>query len=126
MNLDPLQRAVTDTQVERLCTAMNLLRKMDSEMPAQLVCSLFYIASHNYCHKQAVEEDLQLTVAAGSRNTDWLSDDHRLNKPGLGLITKQRDPNNGRRLQMVLTPKGQVLVDQIKDVLYGSSLEAEE
>lgn len=124
MNLDPLQRAVTDPQMERVCTAMSLLRKMDSEMPAQLVCSLFYIASHNHCHKQALEEDLQLTVAAGSRNTDWLSDDHRLDKPGLGLITKQRDPNNGRRLQMVLTPKGQVFVNQIKDVLFGNQQKA--
>ena len=121
MNLDPLRRQVTDEKAERVFEAMNLLRKFDSEMPAQLVCSLLYIASHNGAHKQALEEDLELSVAAGSRNTDWLSDDHRLiSKRGLGLITKTQDPDSRRRLALTLTPKGLVLMDQLKSILFDS------
>ena len=119
MNLDPLRRTVTDPSMDRIFLAMNLLRKFDSEMPAQLVCSLLYIASHNGAHKQALEEDLELSVAAGSRNTDWLSDDHRLeSKRGLGLITKIRDPENKRRLALTLTPKGHMVIDQLKEILF--------
>ena len=118
MELDPLRRDVTDQTAERIFVAMNVLRKMDSEMPAQLVSALFYIASRNECHKQALEEDLGLSVAAGSRNTDWLTENHRLGKRGLGLIIKERDPSNKRRLMLTLTPKGEELIQTLKDILY--------
>ena len=59
--------------------------------------------------------------AAGSRNTDWLSENHRLGKRGLGLIVKERDPGNGRRLVLTLTPKGELLIDELKEILYGRS-----
>ena len=118
MELNPLRRDVTDQRSERLFVAMNVLRKMDSEMPAQLVSALFYIASRKDCHKQALEEDLNLSVAAGSRNTDWLSENHRLGKKGLGLITKERDQDNKRRLILKLTPKGELLIQQLKEILY--------
>ena len=120
MNLDPLRREVTDEKAERIFEAMNLLRKFDSEMPAQLLCSLFYVASHSHCHKQALEEDLGLSTASGSRNTDWLSDEHRLEKPGLGLITKRKDDSNKRRSELALTQKGWVLMDQLKSILFDS------
>ena len=94
------------------------LRALDHEFPAQLLSTLLYVASHKDCHKQALEEDLNFTTASGSRNTDWLSNQHRLNKPGLNLIVKEKDPGNGRRLQLRLTVEGQVLVDQLKEILY--------
>jgi DNA-binding MarR family transcriptional regulator len=97
---------------------MDLIRLMDSEMPAQLVSCLLYIASHKDCHKQAMEEYLNISVASGSRNTDWLSKKHRLGKPGLNLITKERDPSNGRRLVLKLTNKGEQLIKQIRTTLY--------
>ena len=120
MNLDPLRREVTDEKAERIFEAMNLLRKFDSEMPAQLLCSLFYVASHANCHKQALEEDLGLSEASGSRNIAWLTEEHRLKKRGLGLITKTTDSSNGRRLELALTAKGWVLIDQLKSILYDS------
>ena len=118
MDADPLQRSVTDPTIERVFLAMNVLRKLDAEMPAQLVSALFYIASHNGCHKLAMEEDLCLCKASGSRNTDWLSRQHRLGKRGLGLIIKERDPFNGRRLVLSLTEKGELLIAQLKSILY--------
>ena len=94
------------------------LRGLDDEFPAQLLSTLLYVASHDCCHKQALEEDLSFTTASGSRNTDRLSATHRLNKPGLNLLTKEADPGNRRRLQLKLTPQGQVLIDQLKGILY--------
>ena len=117
--MDPLRRGLTNDNAERLLKVVNLFRLLDREMPGQVIASYLYVASHNHCHKQALEEDLDLTTASSSRNTDWLSDQHRLNKPGLGLIKKEQDPANRRRQQLSLTSRGEQLLKQIEDLLYG-------
>ena len=92
----------------------------DPEMPLQLQLTFLYIASHDGCHKQAMEAALGYSNAAGSRNTDHLAEIHRYkNKPGLKLISKERDPSNLRRYQLVLTKSGKQLVDTLKEQLYG-------
>jgi DNA-binding MarR family transcriptional regulator len=91
---------------------------MDREIPGQLVSAFLYVAAHNPCHKLAMEEDLGFTIASSSRCADWLSDVHRLNKPGLGLIKKERDPFNQRRIVLRLTRKGELVAKQLKEVLY--------
>tara|TARA_B100001057_G_scaffold415750_1_gene433431 strand:+ start:52 stop:390 length:339 start_codon:yes stop_codon:yes gene_type:complete len=107
MNIDPLKRQVTDPNIEHAFTALNLLRRLDSEMPAQLVSFLFYIASHNGYHRQALDEDLGLSVAAGSRNITWRADAHIMRgREGLGLIIKGKDTVNDSRLLHRLIPKG--------------------
>ena len=116
--MEPLRRQVTDPKIERLLKAINLLRLYDREFPAQLMSVLLYVASHDNCHKQALEEDLNISMASGSRNTDWLSKQHRLNKPGLDLIKKCIDPSYKRRQVLSLTKKGEDLVNQIKEILY--------
>jgi DNA-binding MarR family transcriptional regulator len=85
-----------------------------------VILTFLYVATHNKCHKQALEEELGLTTAGGSRNTDWLAKVHRLNKPGLDLIIKEVDPSNRRRLQLRLSPKGESLVKQIEVLLNGN------
>lgn len=98
---------------------MNLLRLLDREVPAQVLATFFYVAAHNNCHKQAVEEDLQFSTAAGSRCTDKLTDQSWINKPGLDLIIKEKDPANRRRQQLRLSLKGRALIHQIEEILYG-------
>jgi DNA-binding MarR family transcriptional regulator len=115
---DPLKRAVTDVQMLKLMKAFELLRLMDREIPGQLVSCFFYICSHDNCHKLAMEEDLGLRTASASRVTDWLSDYHRLGKPGLGLIEKYTDPACRRRQYLRLTEKGKSLRNQIEDIVY--------
>ena len=119
--MDPLKKDLTDPSMMRVFKVFERLRLMDREMPAQLVSALFYIASHNPCHKQALEDELGLAVSSASRLTDWLSPNHRLKKPGLGLIEKYDDPANRRRTLLKLTPKGVSLVKQLKEDLYGDS-----
>jgi DNA-binding MarR family transcriptional regulator len=115
--MDPLKRQTTSQSTERLLNAFELLRLMDREIPGQVVSAFLYIASHNPCHKQALEEDLGFKVASGSRTTDWLSEYHRLGKPGLGLIKKYQDPLNRRRVLLELTPKGEALIRQMKALI---------
>jgi DNA-binding MarR family transcriptional regulator len=105
--------------MSQMLKAFELLRLMDREIPGQLVSAFLYIASHNPCHKQAMEEDLDFTTSSASRLTDWLSEYHRLGKPGLGLIVKTKDPTDFRRILITLTPKGESLARQMKEHLYG-------
>jgi DNA-binding MarR family transcriptional regulator len=105
--------------MSQMLKAFELLRLMDREIPGQLVSAFLYIASHNPCHKQAMEEDLDFTTSSASRLTDWLSEYHRLGKPGLGLIVKTKDPTDFRRILIKLTPKGESLARQMKEHLYG-------
>ena len=116
---DPLKRDVTNDNLLKLMKAFELLRLMDREIPGQLVSAFFYICSHDNCHKLAMEEDLGLRTSSASRLTDWLSDFHRLGKPGLGLIEKYTDPSNRRRQYLRLTEKGKSLRKQIEELVYG-------
>lgn len=130
MDLNPLQRRVTDLSIDRLFEAIECIRTFDTEhnsheMSISVLISLIYIGSRNECHKQALEEDLLLTKASASRNTDMLSKHHRLllpsgkRKPGLGLIRKEVDPGDRRRTLLTLTKKGETLFTQVKQILYG-------
>ena len=42
-----------------------------------------------------------------------------IKQTGLKLISKERDPSNLRRYQLVLTKSGKQLVDTLKEQLYG-------
>lgn len=117
--MDPLKRAITDDSMLALLRAFERLRTLDREMPGQVVSTFLYVASHDPCHKQAIEEDLVHTTASCSRNLDWLCDRTRYDKGGLELVEKYRDPSNGRRFLCRLTPKGQALVRDILTDLYG-------
>ena len=104
----------------KLALVIDRFRKLDNELPCQTLATFLYIASHDGCHKQAMEAELGYSNAAGSRNTDYLAEIHRYkNKPGLKLISKERDPSNLRRYQLVLTKSGKQLVDTLKEQLYG-------
>ena len=130
MNLNPLQRRVTDSSIDQLADAIELIRNVDpthgsNEISISVLSTLLYVGSRNECHKQALEEDLQMTRASTSRNTDMLSKHHRLliasgkRKPGLGLIKKEVDVSDRRRSTLTLTKKGEKLFTQIKHILYG-------
>ena len=107
----------TDLQLDRIRKVMDLLRVFDEQIPAQVFCTFFYIASHNGCTSQDLCKELGLTSSSVSRCTDWLSDFHRLGKPGMGLIVKTKDNMDYRIKRLNLTPKGKLVVQQIKELL---------
>ena len=120
--MDPLKRLETDSRLNLLLTGWELLRTQHREIPAQAVTVLLYVASHNPCHKQAIEEDQQLTTASCSRMIDVLADGtgrKGVSTKGLGLITKITDPSNKRRHLLSLTPKGEKFVHLFKQIIYG-------
>ena len=120
--MDPLKRLETDGRLNLLLAAWEILRTQHREIPAQAVTVLLYVASHNPCHKQAIEEDQSLTTASCSRMVDLLCDGpgrKGVSTKGLGLIHKYTDPSNRRRHLLKLTPKGESLVHSLKKIIYG-------
>jgi len=119
--VDPLKRLQTDDEAASLLNAWEMLRLTHREVPAQAVTVLLYVASHNPCHKQAIEEDCGLTTASCSRMITFLTGSKRPGvKPSeMCLIEKYTDPGNKRRHMCKLTPKGEQLVHLIKSTIYG-------
>lgn len=113
----PIKNELTDATMAKVLAISEEFRSLDTEVPGQLVSVFLYIASHNPCHMQAIENDLRLSPNSVSRNTDWLSKYHRLGKPGMGLVVKIADPVNARRRLVKLTEKGHRLVDRINQIL---------
>ena len=109
-----------DPEARVLYESFELLRLLDTEMPSQLVTTFFFIAAHGPVDTVTIANSLNLKRSSCSRNTDWLSADHRLpNKAGLGLIIKEEHPTNWRTRLCRLSPKGESLIKQIKEKLYG-------
>lgn len=115
--MDALRRQVTDRSLKPLAYVIDVIAERGSDIPLSVLQCFMYVAMRDGCHLQALEEDLNLGTASGSRNTDWLSIRKRDGKPGFGLIIKQRDPTNRRRVMLRLTVRGRKLVDLIKKEL---------
>ena len=116
--MDPLKRSITNRKLLPLLEVIELFMKFDREIPAQMMITYLYVATHNRCHKQALEEDLSFSSASGSRNTDYLSPTHRLKKKGFSLLEKKYDQFNRRRLTLELTPDGKKLAEELEAILY--------
>ena len=109
-----------DPDARRLFESLELLRLLDKEMPAQLLSTFLFIAAHEPVETLALGKAIGIATSSVSRNTDWLSAHHRLpNKAGLGLIIKEDHPTNWRTRICRLSPKGESLMRQIKEKLYG-------
>ena len=117
MDYDPLKRLVTNDNALKLMLMSEKFRELDREVPGQVVAMFLYIASHNPCHKMAIEEDLEFTTASASRNLAWLTGTKRNVKVGMCLVEKYKEEGS-RRLLCRLTTEGKVFIDQLLSILY--------
>ena len=120
---DPYRRTVTTPQLNDVLFALRRLteRGKYGNLPTQVLEIFLYVASHDGCHKPAMEEDLDMSSASGSRNSDYLTTQGRPNTAGLNLITKEDDPDNRRRQILQLTPSGVRLKNDLLKDIYGIS-----
>lgn len=119
-NMNPLKRDITNDDLLPLLEVIEEIRVRDPEMTAAVLSIFLYVATHDDCHKQAIEEDLEISTSNCSRAADWLLDKKTLRKPGLGLITKEADPSNKRRVMFRLTQQGKHLANRLQTTLYGT------
>lgn len=117
--MDPLKKDITDDTTLRIMRSLDVLRSLDREVPGQVSAAFLYIASHNPCHKMAMEYELDISSASASRVCDHLSDWKRLGKSGLGLVIKYEDPSNRRKVMLRLSPFGEAIIHKMKVCLNG-------
>ena len=120
-----VSREVTHFEIEKLAKAIECFRNNSGEytreIPVQVIATFLYVASHDDCNKIDMERALCLSSASGSRNTDWLSDQHRLGKPGLRMVYRKpgETSKKGHKYQHVfLTEKGKETAILIRKILY--------
>ena len=85
------------------------------EFPMQLATVFFYIASHNGCLQQDLEEHCSLSSSSISRNVDWLGSMNRRGEPGLSFVRREKDHIDGKRWRCWLTPKGEQIAQLISN-----------
>ena len=126
--MDPLRGLVTDDDALVVFNAIEIVRSLGidegdttkpRDMPLQALQCFLYICSHDKCHKSRMEQDMGLSTASGSRNTDYLCAQNRYKKAGLNLIIKEADPLNRRRQQLRLTPLGVRIKNELLNELNG-------
>jgi len=109
---------VTNRRLLPMVRIANMFRELDREIPLQLMETFLFIASHDGCLKPTLEKELGFLTASCSRNLARLCDVNRQGGPGLGLIKKELDLPDRRRLRLFLTPKGHEFADRIQQSLY--------
>ncbi len=119
--MDPARGLVTDDDALSVFKAIEIVRDLaiDGNMPLQALQCFLYVCSHDKCHKSRMEQELGLSTASGSRNTDYLCAQNRFKVAGLNLITKEVDPLNKRRIVLRLTPLGIRVKNDLMNELNG-------
>lgn len=104
----------------RLLDVIETLRVLDVEMPAQVIACFLYVAANDGCTSAEMQEQLGLSAASASRNTTWLTGEHRSNpRRGLNLITKEVYLPNKRLRILKLTAEGRKLANKLSTQLNG-------
>ena len=117
-NLEKLLKI--DNESYNLLRVLHNFMKLDEsqEVPLQAMAVFWYVATYQNCSKKDIEKYFGMSKASASRLTDYISRYHRLGKAGLGLISKETDPQDKRRSLLKLTRKGKDLIEKSFSTLY--------
>ena len=109
-----------DNESYNLLRVLHMFMNLDDsqQVPLQSMAVFWYVATYQNCSKKDIEDHFKMSKASTSRLTDYLSRYHRLGKAGLGLISKEQDPNDKRRTLLKLTRKGKDLIEKSFSTLY--------
>ena len=80
-----------------------------THFPIHFAQVFLVVAQKGQCTFQQVMADLDLSNSAVSRTVMALGETNRKGQPGFDLLTTIRDPGEGRRFLIMLTPKGKAL-----------------
>lgn len=101
-------------QLEKALAAFAVLEP--THFPLHFSQIFLVVARNEPCTFQKVMEALDLTNSAVSRTVMALGQTSRKGTPGFDLMYCEKDPKEGRRLLIFLTPKGKALYRQLGNV----------
>ena len=87
-----------------------------THLPIHFVQVFLFVARNSPCTFKEVMDGLDLSNSAVSRTAMALGQENRRGQPGFDLLTVAKDPKEGRRLILMLTPKGKALHRQISEI----------
>jgi DNA-binding MarR family transcriptional regulator len=85
-------------------------------LPLHHVQVFLFVALHGHTTYRQIEEGLNLSNASVSRTINALSDTHRTGRAGHRLLDTFKDPQEGRRLLVDLSARGQALLRQLQHI----------
>lgn len=99
--------------------AIALFRDLDPNVPASTVLCYLHIAAapQGDIHMRELQDALGVASSSTSRNVAYLSETHRLGKPGLDLVENYYDPLDGRYKRVRLKPKGRTLAVRLQQLM---------
>jgi len=89
------------------------LREIFPDIPMQTISVFLIIAMKPGLYQRDLLKLVDLSQAGVSRNVMALGEVNRHGKPGLGLISQQRDPFDNRQVRLCLTAAGTALVERV-------------
>lgn len=104
-------------KLAKMVDALNKLRELNPEMPAQTALSLIYIATGKAQTVTELQKRLGVSLAGASRNVYILSAVKEKNQPGLGVVEQTIDPMDRRYKRLSLTKKGERFMQELLEVL---------
>lgn len=105
-----MQCRSTDAALGRLLNLVEKLRTVDPTMPIQTAFTLLLIAENDGMQMSGIQDRLELSAAAVSRNILSLSHYRQDYRAGHGLVRTEPDPTERRRKIVFLTKEGKRFV----------------
>lgn len=120
--MPPTTAKLTNPALKQAYLLIEILRSTgEREFPMQLASTFFWIAAHDGCRQEDLVAASSMSSSSVSRNVSWLGPMHRSGKRGLGLVRRERDPDDYKRWRLFLTPKGEQFSNLIKTTLTDTS-----
>ena len=92
---------------------VSMFREMDADLPLTTVAVFLTVVKNENMTMKEMSKFLNISQSSCSRNVAYLSQYHRLHKPGLNLLVSREDPMERRRKIVRLTSKGRRFVEKL-------------
>jgi DNA-binding MarR family transcriptional regulator len=105
----------TRSKIVAINKLLAVIREIHPRIEPHQVQILLEIAQKPLSTMRELADASDVALSSISRNLDVLGDRHWRGGPGLGLVAKDWDPREPRRMVAWLTPRGKEVVNRLLD-----------
>ncbi|MCD6005080.1 MarR family winged helix-turn-helix transcriptional regulator [Halomonas sp. IOP_6] len=103
--------------MQRVWDIVEEFRKLESDLPVKVAYLFAYIAANPGISISELQKQTNIEQSTCSRSVAVLSEWQTAEKPGLGLVWTEEDPEERRRKLAYLTEKGEKLAATLANML---------